>query len=61
MPTNERIRPHDRQQTTPLDEARQRDKRNARRIVGAAGLHLPFQVQRQLLFEKEVLSGELGT
>ena len=52
MPTDQRIRLHNGQQTTPLDEVRQDDQRHARRIVGTTGLDLPFQVQRQLLLRK---------
>jgi hypothetical protein len=35
MPSNERIRLHDREETTPVDQPRQHDQRNPRRIVGA--------------------------
>ena len=61
MPTHERVRLHDRQQPTLFDHTRQYDQRHARRIIGAAWLHLAFEVQGQLFLEKEVLRGEVGT
>jgi hypothetical protein len=45
----------------PLEEARQADEDDSRGVVGAAGLHPPFQVQRQLFSQEQVFRGELGT
>jgi hypothetical protein len=45
----------------PLEEARQADEDDSRGVVGAAGLHQPFHVQRQLLSKKQILRGELAT
>lgn len=59
MPSDERIRLHDREEATPVDQPRQRDERDPRRIVGAARLPLPLHVQRQLLFQEQILGGEL--
>jgi len=61
MPSNERLRLHDGQQMPPLDEPGQGDEGNACGIIGPAGLHLPFQVQGQLLSQEQVFRGELGT
>jgi hypothetical protein len=63
MPADQRLRLDDRQQTTPFDEARQRDKRNPnpRRIVGTPRPDLPFQVRGQLPSQEQVLRRELGT
>jgi len=60
VPTNERIRLHDRQQTTPLDESRQGDEHDSCRVIGPVRPYLPFQVQRQLLSQEQILRGELG-
>jgi len=60
VPPNERVRLHDGQQLTPFDQPRQRDQRDPCRIVSTARLRLPFQVQRQLLSQEQVLRGELG-
>ena len=59
MPSDQRIRLYDREDATPLDQPRQRDERNPSRIVGAARLHLPLHVQRQLLSQEQILGGEL--
>jgi hypothetical protein len=59
MPSNKRIRLHDREETTPVDQPRQHDQRNPRRIVGAVRLHLPLHVQCQLLSQEQVLGREL--
>ena len=52
MPPNEGLRFHDGQQMPPVDERRQRDEGDACGVIGPAGLHLPFQVQRQLLTQE---------
>jgi len=59
MPSDERIRLHDREDATPVDQPRERDERNPSRIVSAARLHLPLHVQCQLLFQEQIFGGEL--
>jgi hypothetical protein len=59
MLSDERLRLHDGEDATPVDQPRQRDERNARRIVGAARLHLPLRLQSQLLSLEQVLDGKL--
>lgn len=58
MPSNQRIRLHDREKATPVNEPRQRDECNPRRVVGTARLHLPLHVQSQLLSQEQILGGE---
>ena len=60
MPSNERRGPHDGEDPTPIDQSRQRYQRNPRRIVSPTGFHLPFDVQGQLFFQKQVLGSEMG-
>ena len=36
MPSDERLRLHDREETTPVDQPRQRDEGNPSRVVGAS-------------------------
>jgi hypothetical protein len=60
MPSNERGGLHDREDSTPIDEPRQGNQRDPRGIVGTTGLHLPFDVQRQLLAKEQILGGEVG-
>ena len=55
MPSNERVRLHDRQESTPVDEPRQRNERNSGRVIGPPRLDLPLEVQRQLLAQKQIL------
>jgi hypothetical protein len=59
MPSDECIRLHDGEDSTPVDQPRQNDKRDPSRIVGAARFHLPLRVQGQLLSQEQILSGEL--
>jgi len=59
MPSDQRVRFHDREQAAPLEQPGQSDERNSRRIVGAARRHLALDVQRQLLSQKQILGGEL--
>jgi hypothetical protein len=61
VPSNERVWFHNRQETTPFDELRQGDERDAGRIIRTVWLYLPFEIQRQLLAQEQVLRGELGT
>src|SRR5262252_5989369 len=60
MPSNERRGLHDGEDPTPIDQSRQRYQRNPRRIVSSTGFHLPFDVQGQLFFQKQVLGSEMG-
>jgi hypothetical protein len=59
MPSNERVRLDDGEDSTPVDQPRQRDECNAGRIIGPPRLGLPLEVQRQLLAQKQILGGEL--
>ena len=59
MPSNKRIRLHDREEATPVDQPQQRDERNPRGIINAARLHLPLPVQRELLSQEQILGCEL--
>ena len=61
MPPNEGLRFHNGQQMAPVDEARQGDERDPCGVIGAARLHLPFPVQRQLLPQEQVFGGKSGT
>jgi len=60
MPSDQRVRPHDSEDATPLDQVRQSDEGDPRRVVGTPWLHLPLQVQRKLLPQEQILGGELG-
>ena len=42
MPANERLRLHDGQQLTPIEELRQRDERNACGVISAPTFHAAF-------------------
>ena len=44
----------------PLDQVRQGDERDPRRVVGTPWLRLPLQVQCELLPQEQILGGELG-
>jgi hypothetical protein len=44
MPAHQRVRLDDHQQLTPVDQSRQRDQRDAGRVVGAAWLHLALDI-----------------
>jgi DNA-binding winged helix-turn-helix (wHTH) protein len=46
MPSNERVRLHDGEDSTPVDQRRQRDEGNSGRVIGPPGLDLPLEVQR---------------
>jgi len=60
MPSDVRVRLDDDQQVTPGDQPRQHDERNPRRVVSAARLHLPLDVQRQLFSQEQIVGGELA-
>jgi len=60
MPSDQRIRLHDCEEATPVDQPRERDKRNPSRIVAATWFHLPLDIQRQLLSQEQILGGELS-
>ena len=59
MPSNERVRLHDGEDSTPVDQPRQSDECDAGRLIGPPRLDLALEVQRQLLAEKQILGGEL--
>ena len=59
MPSDQRIRLHDREDGPPVDQPRQRNERNPSRIVGAARFHLPLHIQCQLLSQEQILGGKL--
>jgi hypothetical protein len=59
MPSNERVRLHDGEDSTPVDQPRQGDECDAGRVIGPPRLDLALEVQRQLLTQEEVLGGEL--
>ena len=59
VPPYERVRLHDREERTPLDEPGEHDECQTRRIARATRLRLAFEVQRQLLAKEKVLSGQL--
>ena len=59
MPANERLRLDHGEELTPLNQPGQRDERQARRVVGPP--RLPFEVQRQLFAEEQVLGGKPPT
>jgi hypothetical protein len=61
MPPNEGLRFHNGQQMPPVYEPRQGDERDPCGVVGPTGLHLPFQLQRQLLAQEQIFGGEVGT
>ena len=61
MPSNERLRLDHGEELTPINQPGQRDERQARRDVGPPRLDLPFEVQRQLLAEEQVLGGKPPT
>ena len=58
MPSNERFRLHDGQESTPVDEARQRNERDSGRVIGSPRLDLALEVHRQLLTQEQILGGE---
>src|SRR5262249_11869556 len=59
VPPNQRLWPHDHEGLPPLDEPREHDEREPRRVAGATRLHLTFEVQRQLLAQEQILGGQL--
>jgi hypothetical protein len=59
VPPHERIGTHNRQELAPLDESRQDDECDTRRIVSPSRSNLALDVTRELLAEKEVLSRQL--
>ena len=61
MPADQRGQFHDLENPTPIDQPRQGHERDPCRIVGATWLHLALHVQGELLPQKQVLGGELGT
>ena len=59
MPANERLRLDHSEELTPINQLRQRDERQPRRVVGPPRLDLPLEVQRQLLAQEQILGGEV--
>lgn len=59
MPSDERVRLHHREESTPVDQPRQRDECNPSCIVGTAGLHLPLHIQCQLFSQEQILGCEV--
>ena len=60
MPSDERVRLDHREDVTPLEQRREPDERNPAGIVRAPRFHLPLDVERELLSEKQILSGKPG-
>src|SRR5262249_23169112 len=59
MPSHERVRLHDGEDATPVDQRRQRTECDAGRDIGPPRLDLALDVQRQLLAQKQILGGEV--
>jgi hypothetical protein len=59
VPPHECIGTHNRQEPAPIDESRQDDECDPRRIVSPSRSNLALDVTRELLAEKEVLSRQL--
>jgi hypothetical protein len=60
MPADQGIRFHNREDAPPVDQLRLGDEHNPGRIVRTPWPHLARHVQRQLLSQEQILSGELG-
>ena len=61
MPAHKRLGTGDREQVAPLDEPRQRDQGDPRRVVGATRSNLTFEIAGELLSQEQVLGCELRT
>jgi len=55
MPPHKRLGTDTREQVTPLDEPRQRNEGDPRRVVGAARPDLTFEIAGELLSQEQVL------
>jgi hypothetical protein len=53
MPSNERVRLDDAEDSTPVNQPRQREECDTGRVIGPPRLDLALQVQRQLLAQKK--------
>ena len=59
VPPHERVGLHNRQERAPMDESRQEDECNARRIVRPSWSDLALDITRELLPQEEVLGRQL--
>jgi hypothetical protein len=59
MPSDKGVWRHNRQDRPPLDQCRQSDEHNSRRIIRVARLHLALCAQRKLFSEEQILGCEL--
>ena len=61
MPAYERVGPHDRQQLTPRDDARQQREGYASSVVGSLRPNLTLDVTGELFAKEQVLGREVCT
>jgi GNAT superfamily N-acetyltransferase len=61
MPPNQRVRFHDGEGGSPVNEASQNDERDPCGIVGSTRSDTTFRVQSQLLTKEQILGRQLGT
>jgi hypothetical protein len=59
VPSQERLRLHNRKQAPPVDESGEDDQRESRGVVEAARLPSTLAVKGQLLAKKEMLGGQV--
>jgi hypothetical protein len=59
MPSDQRVRRHDGEYGSPLDQLGEPDQCDPRRVIGAARLDLAFSVECQLLAEEEIFGRQL--
>ena len=55
MPADQRVRLHDRERGSPVNQLGEHDEGDPRRIIGTAGFDSALPIERQLLPEKEIL------
>jgi hypothetical protein len=55
MPPDQRVRFHDRERGSPVDQLREHHERDPRRIIGPAGFHPTLPIECQLLPKKQIL------
>ena len=60
MPPDERVGPHDGEERSPIDQARERDEGDSRCIIQTARPDLRLDVEGQLPTQEEVLGCEAG-
>ena len=60
VPTDQGVRLHDRERGCPIDQVCEHDEGVPRRLIGTAGFDSALSIERQLLPEKQILSGQLG-